>query len=133
MAKTKSILGGSESDVPDGPVRFWFEDPEKVIKKAMSLASQDMESQKIFLRQLANLVAQDEAFRRLLLAEIKEPGKGKKGRSRRPAWWAEFVRMNIEFALKAGLTKTKGMEIAALHLNKSIKTIESIEREGRKP
>lgn len=133
MSQKKTVLemiAAAREGLDGTPVVPWWRDSKKVIKRALFLANDDdAEAQKYFLNELTKMAEGDERFRRCLLTRIAEPGKGRRGNTRRPLWWPEFILKNLEVAEKMGKPKTYGVRLSAMHLNKSEKTIWSILKE----
>lgn len=134
MSQKKTVLGmaaAAREGLDGTPVVPWWRDSKKVIKRALFLvlANDGAEAQKYFLNEVAKMAEGDERFRRCLLTRIAEPGKGKRGNTRRPAWWPAFILKNVEIARAMDKSKSYGVRLAAMHLNRSEKTIWSILKE----
>jgi len=129
MSQKKTVLAMAAEKYDGDPINPWWRDSKKVINRALLLAREDTEAQKYFLNALTKMAEGDERFRRCLLTRIAEPGKGKRGNTRRPAWWPEFILRNLEIAKAEGKPKSYGVWLSSIHLHRSEKTIWSILKE----
>lgn len=129
MSQKKTVLGMAVKGLDEAACIPWWQDSKKLITSALSRAKSDAEAQKYFLNELAKIAESDERFRRCLLTRLAEPGKGKRGNTRRPAWWPEFILRNLEIAKAEGKPKAYGVWLSSIHLNRSEKAIWSILKE----